>query len=189
MQRAGFGFLHDGSVDSLARFVAEPVFAVDSVQDVADLVAFMLSFSGSGLPQGTSGGLSEPPGTASLDAHAAVGWQLTFIGGAAPPETGEMIALAEAAAVDLIVKGVDDDEDRGYVYDRATGLFIADRDGETLAAAALLGLAGAETPQTWTVVPLGLGVRLGIDRDEDGFADRSELDLGSDPTDPADPGG
>src|SRR5206468_8689234 len=26
LNRAGFGFLHDGSVDSLARFVSEPVF-------------------------------------------------------------------------------------------------------------------------------------------------------------------
>ena len=50
--RAGFGFLHDGSVDSLARFVSEPLFTVASDQDVADLVAFLLAFSGGGSPVG-----------------------------------------------------------------------------------------------------------------------------------------
>jgi hypothetical protein len=32
------------------------------------------------------------------------------------------------------------------------------------------------------VVPLGLGRRLGIDRDEDGFGDRTEVEAGTSPT-------
>ena len=52
MNTAGFGVLHDGSVDTLERFVSEPVFTVTGNQMVADLVAFMLAFSGSDLPQG-----------------------------------------------------------------------------------------------------------------------------------------
>ena len=35
---AGFGFLHDGSVDSIAQFVSEPVFSLASDQEVADMV-------------------------------------------------------------------------------------------------------------------------------------------------------
>ena len=43
---------------------------------------------------------------------------------------------------------------------------------------------------TYTCVPPGSGERIGIDRDEDGFFDRDELDAGSDPADPAStPGG
>jgi len=34
-------------------------------------------------------------------------------------------------------------------------------------------------------VPPGSGIRIGIDRDLDGFYDRDELDAGSDPADPA----
>jgi len=184
--RAGFGFLHDGSVDSIARFVSEPLFDVASDQEVADLVAFMLAFSGSDLPQGTTAGFDEPPGTASLDTHAAVGWQRTLAGGGVPPEIAEMVALADAGVVDLVVKAVVAGEDRGYVYDRLADDFVSDRDGEALAPGALEAAAAPGAPQTWTVVPLGLGVRLGIDRDEDGFGDRTELDLGADPTNQAD---
>ncbi|MDJ0975521.1 MAG: hypothetical protein QNJ98_13755 [Planctomycetota bacterium] len=179
---AGFGFLHDGSIDSLARFVAEPLFNVTSVQQVADLVAFMLAFSGSDLPTGVVSGPSEPPGGTSLDAHAAVGWQLTYIGGAVPADLTTMIGLADAGVVDLIAKGVEGGIDRGWVYDRIADTFISDRDGEEHTQPALFALAGAGTPMTFTVVPAGLGVRLGIDRDEDGFGDRTELDAGADPT-------
>ena len=33
-------------------------------------------------------------------------------------------------------------------------------------------------------MPPGSGLRIGIDRDEDGFFDRDEIDGGSDPADP-----
>ncbi len=36
---------------------------------------------------------------------------------------------------------------------------------------------------TYTCVPPGSGVRIGIDRDEDGFPDRTEIEAGSDPAD------
>ena len=48
----GFGFLHDGSVDSIERFLSEPAFDIQNDQQLADLVAFMLAFSGSDLPRG-----------------------------------------------------------------------------------------------------------------------------------------
>lgn len=180
--RAGFGFLHDGSVDSLARFVAEPVFDLDSDQDVADLVAFMLAFSGGDLPAGTPVGPFEPPGPPGRHTHAGVGAQLTLGAGAEPPRLAQMRALAEAGAVDLVVHGVVLGEPRGWVLDRVQGLFLSDRDAEApLTAAALRALATPATPFTWLLVPEGLGVRLGIDRDEDGFGDRTELDQGSDP--------
>jgi hypothetical protein len=73
------------------------------------------------------------------------------------------------------------------VFDRSTGEFLSDRDAEaSVTPATLLGLAAAGAEQTWTLVPLGIGVRLGIDRDEDGFADRTEIDAGSSPTDAGD---
>ena len=46
-------------------------------------------------------------------------------------------------------------------------------------------LAGPGTELTFTLVPAGSDVRIGIDRDGDGFFDRDELDAGSDPADPA----
>jgi hypothetical protein len=37
---------------------------------------------------------------------------------------------------------------------------------------------------TFTVVPAEAAIRIGLDRDEDGYYDRDELDAGSDPADP-----
>ena len=94
--RSGFGFRHDGSVDSLARFVSGPVFAPQSDQEVADLVAFMLSFSGSDLPAGSATNVQEPTGTASKDSHAAVGKQAT-LGGTAFVRASGLLDAREGA--------------------------------------------------------------------------------------------
>ena len=48
----------------------------------------------------------------------------------------------------------------------------------------LLALAGPGAELTFTAVPPGSEVRIGVDRDEDGFFDRDELDAGSNPADP-----
>ncbi|HEX5138393.1 MAG TPA: hypothetical protein VFY93_15560 [Planctomycetota bacterium] len=176
----GFGFLHDGTVDSLARFVAEPVFNVQSDQQVADLVAFLLSFSGSDLPTGSLGNLTELPGPAGLDTHAAVGFQATLDGVRVEPRLAEMRALADANAVDLIAKG----NGRGWFYDG--GVFQGDRNGETATWDEVAGLAGPGTEITLTLVPEGTGRRLGIDRDDDRYGDATEADAATDPADPAD---
>ena len=44
--RAGFGFQHDGTVDSMAHYVSLTEFETESDQDVADLVSSLLAFSG-----------------------------------------------------------------------------------------------------------------------------------------------
>jgi hypothetical protein len=72
---------------------------------------------------------------------------------------------------------------RGYVY--VAGAFESDRASEgALAEATLRGWAGTGAEITYTAVPPGSGLRMGIDRDCDGFRDRDELDAGSDPADP-----
>ncbi len=59
----------------------------------------------------------------------------------------------------------------------------SDRQNETTSMQALRQsvIAGAEV--TFTVVPLGTEVRIGVDRDLDGCFDRDEIDLGFDPED------
>ncbi len=49
----------------------------------------------------------------------------------------------------------------------------------------MLAVAGAGAEVTFTLVPAGSESRIGVDRDEDGFFDRDELDAGSNPADPA----
>ncbi|MFO0972612.1 MAG: hypothetical protein U1A27_04105 [Phycisphaerae bacterium] len=187
--RAGFGFLHDGSVDSIARFVNEPVFSVTSDQQTADLVAFMLSFSGSALPVGSPTTPLEPPGVASQDVPASVGWQTTLIDAANPAPgqlllIADMIARANGNTVGLIVKGRLAGLARGWRYNGGN-VFQSDRAAETITAAALQAAAAPGSELTYTIVPKGSETRLGIDRDLDGFFDRDELDACSNPADAA----
>ncbi|MCC6405865.1 MAG: hypothetical protein IT453_01775 [Planctomycetes bacterium] len=186
----GSGFLHDGSVDSLARFVAEPAFNVASDQDVADLVAFMMCLSGSDLPLGLPNKTLEAPGMASLDAHAAVGAQVTIrdAASASPAELARvnaMLALAGNDAVGLIAKGRIAGAARGFAFDSVFSRFQSDRSAQTLTAAELLATAAPDAELTYTVVPKGSELRLGVDRDRDGALDRDELDQATDPADAA----
>lgn len=190
VNRAGFGVLHDGSVDSIERFIDEPVFSIQSNQETADLVAFMMAFSGSELPQGSTNVFAlEPPGSPSQDSYAAVGVQTT-LQDASNPAPGQlalianMIAQTNAKKVGLVVKGVEGGLPRGYAY-VAPNLFQSDRAGEMVAAAALQSSAMPGSELTYTVVPRGTGTRIGIDRDLDGCLDQDEIDGGSDPADPS----
>src|SRR5262249_53686378 len=73
---------------------------------------------------------------------------------------------------------------RGWVY-ASNNQFRSDRASEPLIMKDdLRALAGAGAELTYTGVPQGAGLRMGIDRDEDGSYDRTEMDAGSDPADP-----
>jgi hypothetical protein len=171
-------------VDSLARFVAEPVFSVTSDQDVADLVAFLLAFSGGDLPVGSLQSSLEALGPRGQDAHAAVGVQATVASPGPDALADALLALSVSGAVDLVVKGRVGGVPRGWVHRRGSAVFDSDVDGESISPALLRATAAPGSELTYTAVPLGLGTRLGVDRDEDGFGDRTEELAGSDPTDP-----
>jgi len=176
--RAGFGFIHDGSVDSLPRFISASVFAVASDQDVADMTALLLAFSGSDFPLDNPRlGAAAPT---SQDTHAGVGQQQDYRGGPLPQRIERFVAIAKSGKVDLVVRG----GGHGYVYQAGSDRYLSDA-GESLAQDALLARAGAGAAQQWMLVPKGLGRRLGLDRDGDGVSDAAERGLGSDPTDAA----
>jgi YVTN family beta-propeller protein len=176
---AGFGFLHDGSVDSLATFLSARAFSVGSDQDVADLVALMMAFSGSDF--GNANPLLGGPAPPSRDTHAAVGAQAMFGGGSVPARIEQFLALARVGAVDLVVRA----GAVGHAYDRPSDSFLASDGAPASSPTALQSRASAAAPQLWTVVPAGLAVRLGIDRDGDGVRDAVELRQGSNPADAA----
>jgi YVTN family beta-propeller protein len=176
--RAGFGFLHDGSVDSIERFVSEPAFNPVSDQEIANLTAFLLSFAGGDLPQGSPTAILEPPGPPSKDSHAAVGWQITVNTPTLPaPQAqliGDMIAQAQAGKVGLVVKGRVAGKQRGFAYIPGTALFQSDAAAVTFAPLALLALAQPGGELTYTVVPKGSEIRIGIDRNRNGIYDFDE---------------
>lgn len=190
---AGFGYGHNGGVDSLERVVAEPIFAPSSDQDVADLVAFVLSISGGDLPSTPGNDPLQPPGVASNDTHAAVGRQLTFAAINGAPlaqiqELGSLMQMAGADRIGLIARLIVQGEPRGLFFD-GNG-WQSDRQAEYFPTAALMSNSNVGSELTITAVARGTQVRLGVDRDLDGALDRDELDAGSDPGNPASaPGG
>src|SRR5690606_11246048 len=89
-------------------------------------------------------------------------------------------AVTNPVQCDLVVKGTIAGEQRGGWL--TGGSFQMDRQGEVLSDAAVRALANTPGQEmTFTCVPPGSGERIGVDRDEDGFYDRDELDAGSDP--------
>jgi YVTN family beta-propeller protein len=180
VSRAGFGFLHDGSVDSLARFFGEPAFSFVSDQEIADMVALMLSFAGADFDNAAYGytpDALEPPATPSQDAHAGVGQQVTLSSDSmATDEYARLtilLGLADTGVVDVVGHGLSGGVVRGAYYAGAN-VFQLDEAGVMVSKAIFLAEASVATPRTFTVVPAGCGERLGMDRDGDGLRDYDE---------------
>ena len=65
---------------------------------------------------------------------------------------------------------------------------LSDINGESHTLAELEGFGGVGTEMTFMVVPNGAGQRMGVDRDEDGDFDQTEIINGTDPADPSSKG-
>jgi DNA-binding beta-propeller fold protein YncE len=167
-QVRGFGFLHDGSVDTLFRFHSANAFSFGA-PEAANLEQFML--------------------VADSNLKPMVGQQVTLTSTNASAVnlriTG-MILQAAAGACELTVKGVLGTETRGWLR-LANGLFQPDRGSDPAITDNQLRAHAttANQQRTYLCAPPGSGPRVGVDRDEDGFFDRDELDAGSDPADPS----
>ncbi len=173
--KRGFGYGHDGATDNLDTFLSKPGFTLGATQaqadsNRADLVAYLLAFDTGMSP--------------------AVGRQITFDGtndnAPGPVSTlDSLIQQADLGDCAVIAKGRVNGEARGYEY-VGGDLWRPDRTVEQkLTTAALRSLAVPGGEITFTGVPTMSGTRMGVDRDRDLYLDRDELDLGSDPADPA----
>jgi YVTN family beta-propeller protein len=207
----GFGVLHDGGIDNLDSFLGSSVFDIDGDQDLADILAFNLCVNGDGFtdlagqlnaptffsPPGLpiAGGVGQlgPDGGDTQTGHAAVGQQVTIFSGT--PSASDvtfintLVTLAENSKIDLVVKGVKDGNNRGWYLTpdvrRAPGdNFVSDINSESNTLSELLSFAGASAPMTFMGVPEGLGLRMGVDRDEDTYYNHTEVINGTNPANP-----
>ncbi|HEV7731177.1 MAG TPA: hypothetical protein VGR62_03400 [Candidatus Binatia bacterium] len=163
-QVRGTGFTHDGSVDTIFRFLGTPSFTLTDVER-RQLEQFLLAFDTGLAP--------------------VVGQQVTLaIGGDVAARIDLLRARATAGDCDLVVHGVRDGEARGWLL-VPSGRFVGDRAAEpTIDDATLRAIAATPGQElTYTCVPPGTGTRSALDRDEDGFLDRDERDAGTDPAD------
>lgn len=172
---SGFGFAHDGSIGSMADFFSASLFSPQSDQDIADLVALNMAFSGSEfeLPNPTL----SAPAPLSKDSHAGFGLQTSVNTAALSAQSQVQLNLAIAKKLDLIVNAAK----LNFYFDADTARFIADDDQTLLTLAQLQALG----EQVWTSVGKGLGRRLALDRDGDGVGNTKEINQGSNPADAA----
>ncbi|HEV7668410.1 MAG TPA: hypothetical protein VGS22_07795 [Thermoanaerobaculia bacterium] len=178
-QVRGYGFLNDGNIDTVFRFVHG--------------ISFSDVFNGPGsnsIPEGPAGEVQRRQLEAFILAFPtnlapAVGQQVTHRAGssAAVSRINVLRQRAEAGECDLVAKATIDDE-VGFLY-VGSGLFETDVRGlPPIPAAALRALAEIGRAVTYTCVPPGSGVRLGVDRDGDGAWDGDERHAHTDPADP-----
>ncbi len=216
-QIRGFGYNHDGAVDTLFRFVASLVFSVND-SEREQLQEFMMAFG--------------------TDLAPIVGQQVTLNSdNAMITDVTDRIQLMEDRAeidfnseilgtgvkeCEVVAQIVQGGTQQSGLYDPDTDSYQPDTGAAPITSAALRLLAASPGQEvTYTCAPPGSGQRLGLDRDEDllfngvetgtgvfvsasdtgtdpalkdtdgdGFEDGDEvLNLGSDPNDPNSPGG
>jgi hypothetical protein len=161
-QVRGFGFLHDGSIQSVKVFLEASVFSTNNAQE-RDLEQFSLAFPTDLAPVvGQQATLTSAGGTELdarvdlLDDRSKAGFDSLMLGGS-------------VVECDLIAKGTVGGEPRGWW--RESGTTFRDDMNGTIGETALRALPATEGPITFTCVPPGSGVRMGINRDRDNFLD------------------
>lgn len=147
-QLSGFGYIHDGSIDTLLSFLRLPIFTFRNDDDRLDVEEFLVSFDSGVAP--------------------AVGLQVTVNGqNKSWPTTLErinlLIAQAEAGNCELIVRGIYKGARRGFAY---TGkrMFLSDRAEESsVSVEEIIEAASTGAELTFTGVPVGSARLPGID--------------------------
>ncbi len=180
-QVRGFGFNHDGAIPTMFDFIS-------------------ITTDGAGFNQSptTPGGFLPGP-AGELQKRQVEDFQLAFDSNLAPivgqqttlaqgnaavagPRIDLLIDRAQAGECDLVVKGGSNHGERGYLYDVGSGRFLGNRSCDAPVTDASLRQRAAQKggELTYTCTPPGSGVRIGIDRDEDGILDGDEKDGKSD---------
>jgi hypothetical protein len=165
-QVRGFGYLHDGSVDTQAHFHQAPVFQLNATQE-ANLEAFGMVFPtdlapivGQQITLTASNGSVANPRIDLMETRAGTAFTSLMLGGT-------------VTECDLIVKGTESGVQRGWRRESGTTpantTFRSDID-TVVSDSTLRGLV-AQGPLTFTCAPPGSGTRMGINQDLDAVLD------------------
>lgn len=171
-QIRGFGFMHDGGMDTIAKFLQGAVFVNAANQkmtteQLTDITNFIMAMDSEMAP--------------------IVGQQITLAQNSVIQINDRINLLRARAQVtapraecDLIVKGVIAGVSRGYLM-QVDGSYQSDIKSEVISDVNLRALVANNQTLTFTCVPTGSGIWMGIDHDEDGKFDQDEVIAGSDP--------
>jgi YVTN family beta-propeller protein len=170
----GFGINHDSEFETIFAHLGGSNFnlmtGAAGEQQKHDLEAYLLCFPG--------------------DTHPAVGQQITFDGtnnadAALVDRLNTFVALANSGTVGIIARGRRAGISRGW-YFTAVGDLQPDRVADPHATVTDLRTSAAPGSEiTFTIVPAGAQLRMGVDRDGDGYLDGDELASCANPGDPS----
>ena len=198
----GFGYQHDGADATVDMFLTAFVF-IQATSDVT-FQGILLPPNPYGIPLFQAGPLDPSQGLSvpgyelrqeiasfvlAFDSNMfpIVGQETTLTSEDASAVAARIALLesqASAGNTDLIARGSFFGRDIGFTYQN--GAWLADTAAiGTITDGQLRALVGFLTPAlTFTAVPPGEGLRLGVDRDGDGYADGDEIAAGTDPANP-----
>jgi hypothetical protein len=169
-QIRGFGFIHDGSMDTMFRFHGQLGFIQDPFLNPM------------GFTRDAAGDLERRRVEAFMlaaDSNLApiVGQQVTLTRknfAAAWPRIDLLIARAALGECELVASGRISQVAKSWLFDGQA--FVPDKANENPRSdAGLRALAVASGQEiTYTCVPVGSGLRVGLDRDLDGVLNRNE---------------
>jgi DNA-binding beta-propeller fold protein YncE len=193
-QIRGFGFLHDGTTDTIFRFV--------------QLTGFSELLAPEGFPNTPAGDVERreiEDFILAFDSNLApiVGQQITLRWPSDPVAGDRVDLLIERASTnsatvptphapenpheaecELVATTRIAGKERGWLYIDDLERFLPSEHGAPLLTDAHLRLVALLAPITYTCVPLGSGNRIGLDADLDGCFNVSEEQAGYDPRDP-----
>lgn len=183
-QIRGFGYFHDGSHDTVFRFVDRAGFNQDNPA---------VGFIPGGFTNDAAGDADRrhvEQFVLAFDSNLApiVGQSITLTSSnrtAVTPRLDLLRARAMAGECDLVASGRVNGNERSYLL-LSSGKFASNRATEgNISDTTLRGYANRDGQElTFMCVPPGSGVRVALDRDMDGYRDADELAQGSDPANP-----
>jgi hypothetical protein len=154
----GFGLMHDGQEQSIGSFLSRSFFGSIPNTTKSNLAAFLMCFD---------------TGTAP-----AVGYTRTATAGSISglSLSNDWVLLETQAAagtnIDLVVKGTIDGKLHGLLYQPLTGNYLLDStNGTPMTKAQLVNKVSTGDTLTLMGVPPGSGMRMALDRNEDGILD------------------
>jgi hypothetical protein len=166
-QVRGFGFAHDGSVDTLFRFVSAGAFNFPNETTRRESEAFMLQFDNDIAP------IVGQQITLDATNGALVGPRIDLMIARAGTPFTSLLLDGVTTECEVIVKGMVSGSPKGWTR-LANGLFQADDDpaqASLLLDGTLRALPATEGALTYSCVAPGSGIRMGINRDLDAVLD------------------
>jgi len=156
-QIRGFGYLHDGSVESVDNFLSSDGFIFENDTKRTQVVDFIMVMNSNLAP--------------------IVGQQVTLTESTGIDTDERIDLLIERAQItpkpecDLIAKGFVENQARGFLFD-GKDRFQSDKQSDVYTYEQLRRFATApDSAITFTCVPPGSGSWMGVDRDGDGILD------------------